>query len=138
MQTRVMLGQLIDSLDLLFVPPAEQPEPESAVTEQPQPVAQGGHVLLVEDNRVNQMVAKKLLEKIGLDCLAITAEREVQLLKIYRNRDAARKLSDEGFKKVLAFTDQAFEMALHFAATQEQSSAQTDAEPAHPKAEGED
>ena len=65
MQTPVMLGQLIDSLDLLFVPPAEQPEPESAVTEQPQPVAQRGHVLLVEDNRVNQMVAKKILGKLG-------------------------------------------------------------------------
>lgn len=79
-----------------------------------------------------------LLEKIGLDRLAITAEREVQLLKIYRNRDAARKLSDEGFKKVLAFTDQAFEMALHFVAAQEQSGARTDAEPTHPKTAGED
>lgn len=79
-----------------------------------------------------------LLEKIGLDRLAITAEREVQLLKIYRNRDAARKLSDEGFKKVLAFTDQAFEMALHFVAAQEQSGARTVAEPAHPNTAGED
>ncbi len=79
-----------------------------------------------------------LLEKIGLDRLAITAEREVQLLKIYRNRDAARKLSDEGFKKVLAFTDQAFEMALHFVAAQEQSGARADAEPTHPKTAGED
>lgn len=79
-----------------------------------------------------------LLEKIGLDRLAITAEREVQLLKIYRNRDAARKLSDEGFKKVLAFTDQAFEMALHFVAAQEQPGARTVAEPAHPNTAGED
>lgn len=67
-----------------------------------------------------------LLEKIGIDRLAITAEREVQLLKIYRNRDAARKLSDEGFQKVLAFTDQAFDMALHFVAAQERGEAQTD------------
>lgn len=64
----------------------------------------------------------ELLEKIGIDRLVITAEREVQLLKIYRNRDAARKLSDEGFSKVLAFTDQAFEMALHFAQEQEKPS----------------
>jgi len=80
----------------------------------------------------------ELLEKIGIDRLATTAEREVQLLKIYRNRDTARKLSDEGFKKVLAFTDQAFEMALHFVAAQEQSGEQTDEKPAHPEEHGED
>ncbi|WP_461516773.1 helix-turn-helix domain-containing protein [Porticoccus sp.] len=80
----------------------------------------------------------ELLEKIGIDRLAITAEREVQLLKIYRNRDTARKLSDEGFKKVLAFTDQAFEMALHFVAAQEQSGEQTDEKSAHPEENGED
>ena len=79
-----------------------------------------------------------LLEKIGIDRLAITAERELQLLKIYRNRDAARKLSDDGFKKVLAFTDQAFEMALHFAAEQERSGEQAGEKPAPPDTEGED
>ncbi|TNE78999.1 MAG: XRE family transcriptional regulator [Gammaproteobacteria bacterium] len=76
----------------------------------------------------------ELLERIGIDRLAVTAERELQLLKIYRNRDAARKLSDEGFKKVLAFTEQAFDMALHFA--QEQESITTESgEEAPPPAE---
>lgn len=72
----------------------------------------------------------EVLEKLGIEKLAITAERELQLLKIYRNRDEARKLSDEGFGKVLGFTEQAFEMALHFVAQQERE--QTSDEPEKP------
>lgn len=77
----------------------------------------------------------ELLEKIGIDRLAVTAERELQLLKIYRNRDAARKLSDEGFKKVLAFTEQAFDMALHFAQEQESITAESEEEAPPPTEE---
>ena len=56
------------------------------------------------------------LEKIGLDRLVITAEREIQFVQILRSRDAARELSDEDFKRVHAFTEKAFDMALNFAA----------------------
>jgi len=65
----------------------------------------------------------EMLEKTGIDRLAIAAERELQLLKIYHSRDGARKLSDEGFAKVLAFTEQAFDTALYFVAEQEAGAA---------------
>ena len=60
-----------------------------------------------------------MLEKIGIDKLVIEAEREMQIVQIYRKRDAARQLSDEGFERVRLFTDKAFDMALHFAASGE-------------------
>lgn len=60
-----------------------------------------------------------LMEKIGLDKLVIEAEREIQIVQIYRSRDAARQLSDEAFERVRAFTERAFDMALHFAASGE-------------------
>jgi len=41
-----------------------------------------GHVLLVEDNPVNQIIAKKMLEKVGLSCeLVINGEEAVARLK---------------------------------------------------------
>ena len=61
----------------------------------------------------------EVMEKIGLDKLTLQAEREIQFLNIYRSHDAARQLSDEGFERVSEFTRQAFEMALHFVAEQE-------------------
>lgn len=60
-----------------------------------------------------------MLEKIGIDKLVIEAEREMQIVQIYRKRDAARQLSDEGFERVRGFTEKAFDMALHFAASGE-------------------
>jgi hypothetical protein len=56
---------------------------------------------------------------LGLDKLTLEAERELQFLNIYRSHDAARQLSDDGFENVRAFTQSAFEMALHFVAEQE-------------------
>ena len=61
----------------------------------------------------------KLLEKTGVDRMFIKAEREVKFINIYRNKDDARKLSDEGFDQVMDFTQKAFEMALHFVSEQE-------------------
>lgn len=61
----------------------------------------------------------EMLEKVGVDKLVIEAEREMQVVQIYRSRDAARQLSDEAFEKVRAFTEHAFDMALHFAADEE-------------------
>ncbi len=46
-------------------------------------------------------------------------ERERRFINIYRSHDGARKLTDEGFARVLDLTRSAFEMALHFAAEQE-------------------
>jgi hypothetical protein len=60
-----------------------------------------------------------VMETLGLGKLTLEAEREIQFLNIYRSHDAARQLSDDGFERVRAFTQQAFEMALHFVAEQE-------------------
>lgn len=62
----------------------------------------------------------RILNDWGLGRLPLHYEREREFINIYRRHDAARNLSDEGFAKVLSFTRQSFEMALHFAAEQEQ------------------
>ena len=61
----------------------------------------------------------EVMENMGLDKLTLEAERELQFINIYRSKDAARKLSDDGYEHVRAFTQTAFEMALHFVAEQE-------------------
>ncbi len=55
-----------------------------------------------------------LMKTLGLDKLTLEAERELRFLNIYRSHDSARQLSDEGFERVRAFTQRAFELALHF------------------------
>ena len=67
-----------------------------------------------------------VMETMGLDKLTLEAEREIQFLNIYRSHDAARQLSDDGFERVRAFTQKAFEMALHFVAEQENIELQDD------------
>lgn len=79
----------------------------------------------------------KMLRSVGLDTLVVQAERELQFVQIYRRKDEARKLSDEGFKEVLDFTRQAFEMALHFVAAQELKAAAEKQEPDSGAEEGE-
>jgi transcriptional regulator with XRE-family HTH domain len=61
----------------------------------------------------------KILNDWGVGRVSLQYERERQFINIFRRRDAARKLSDEGFDKVLEFTQSAFEMALHFIAEAE-------------------
>jgi len=61
----------------------------------------------------------EIMRSMGMDKLVLEAEREIQFLNIYRSHDAARQLSDDGFEKVRAFSQRAFEMALHFVAEQE-------------------
>ncbi|MFO1433201.1 MAG: helix-turn-helix transcriptional regulator [Candidatus Competibacteraceae bacterium] len=61
----------------------------------------------------------KILEDWGLGRLSLHYERERRFINIYRRHDAARKLSDEGFDKILDYTRAAFEMALHFVSEQE-------------------
>jgi len=62
----------------------------------------------------------EVLEEWGLDGLPMKMERERRFINIYKRRDAARQLSPEGYEKVLAFTQEAFELALHFIAEQEE------------------
>ena len=62
----------------------------------------------------------EVLEGWGLDGLPTKIERERRFMNIYKRRDAARQLSSEGFEKVLAFTQEAFELALHFIAEMEE------------------
>ncbi|HSQ03493.1 MAG TPA: hypothetical protein VLN59_05635, partial [Burkholderiales bacterium] len=61
----------------------------------------------------------KILDAWGIGRLPAHFERERQFINIYRRHDGARRLSDEGFARVLAFTNAAFEMSLHFAAGHE-------------------
>jgi transcriptional regulator with XRE-family HTH domain len=60
-----------------------------------------------------------ILDDWGMGRLPLQYERERQFVNIYRRHDAARKLSDESFAKILQFTQAAFEMALHYAIQQE-------------------
>lgn len=61
----------------------------------------------------------QILEDWGMGRLSMQFERERQFINIYRGHDIARALSDPGFAEVLAFTQQAFEMALRLVAAQE-------------------
>lgn len=54
------------------------------------------------------------LEDLGVGRLILQAGRERELANIYRANDAARKLSDEDFHAVLAFTKDAFDMGVAF------------------------
>ena len=56
----------------------------------------------------------RTLENLGVGRLAVQAGRERELANVYRASDAARRLSDEDFAAVLAFTRQAFDMAVGF------------------------
>jgi transcriptional regulator with XRE-family HTH domain len=56
----------------------------------------------------------KALEDLGIGRLVVQAGRERELANVYRGNDAARRLSDEDFAAVLAFTRQGFDMAVAF------------------------
>ena len=49
------------------------------------------------------------LEGLGIGRFAVQAGREREFANIYRGSDAARRLSDDEFAAVLAFTKAAFE-----------------------------
>jgi transcriptional regulator with XRE-family HTH domain len=57
----------------------------------------------------------RMLQALGIGRLVEHARREHDFVNIYRSRDAARKLSDEQFARVLAFLEAAFDLALDFA-----------------------
>ncbi len=56
----------------------------------------------------------KALESMGIGKLAVQGTRERELANIYRASDTARKLDDQRFADVLAFTRQAFDLAVAF------------------------
>ncbi len=56
----------------------------------------------------------RTLERLGFGRLVVQAGREREFANIYRASDAARRLSDKDFAAALAFTKQAFELALAF------------------------
>lgn len=65
----------------------------------------------------------RVLNDWGVGRLPLQFERERQFINIFRSHDDARTLSDEGFRKVLDFTRQSFEMSLHFIEEQEKEMA---------------
>ncbi|WP_372926615.1 helix-turn-helix domain-containing protein [Marinobacter sp.] len=70
----------------------------------------------------------RILNDWGVGRLPLQFERERQFINIFRSHDDARTLSDEGFRKVLEFTRQSFEMSLHFIEEQEKEMAALRAE----------
>jgi transcriptional regulator with XRE-family HTH domain len=54
----------------------------------------------------------RALEGIGIGHIAVQGTREREMANVYRGNDQARKLDDAQFAQVLAFTRQAFEMAV--------------------------
>lgn len=56
----------------------------------------------------------KILDAWGIGRLPLQYERERLFLNILRGHDAARKLSDEEFERVLDFTRAAFELSMRF------------------------
>ena len=61
----------------------------------------------------------RLLHDWGVGRVSLQFEREREFINILRRHDSARKLSDEGFQKVLDYTQAAFELALHYAVLNE-------------------
>jgi transcriptional regulator with XRE-family HTH domain len=56
----------------------------------------------------------RTLQLLGIGRLVEHARREHDFINIYRSRDAARRLSDAEFARVLAFVEAAFDLALDF------------------------
>lgn len=66
----------------------------------------------------------QLLNDWGIGRLPLQFEREREFINIFRRHDDVRNLSDEGFRKILDFTRQSFEMSLHFIEEQERQLAE--------------
>lgn len=66
----------------------------------------------------------QILNDWGVARLPLQFEREREFINIFRRHDDARALSDEGFRRVLEFTRQSFEMSLHFVEEQERQVAE--------------
>ncbi|MBL8492082.1 MAG: helix-turn-helix transcriptional regulator [Rhodocyclaceae bacterium] len=73
----------------------------------------------------------RALESLGVGRVLVHAGREREFVNIYRGHDAARELDDEEFAAVLAFVNQALEVALAFHAAEKKK-----ARPAAPRKAG--
>ncbi len=71
--------------------------------------------VIINSLRTYNPEAWRLLDGWGIGRIPLQVERERQFMSIYRGNDEARKLSDEGFQKILSLTRKAFEMAVYFA-----------------------
>lgn len=60
-----------------------------------------------------------ILHDWGVGRVSLQFEREREFINILRRHDSARKLSDEGYQKVLDYTQAAFEQALFYAVVNE-------------------
>lgn len=58
----------------------------------------------------------KIIEQLGIGKLALHVGREREFINIYRSRDDARHLTDAEFKRVVAFTADAFAAAVDLVA----------------------
>jgi len=58
----------------------------------------------------------RTLQALGIGRLVEHARREHDFINVYRSRDAARRLTDAEFARVLAFVEAAFDLALDFTA----------------------
>ena len=77
----------------------------------------------------------KLLHDWGAGRLPLQYQREREFINIYRSKDQARQLSDEGFAHVLAFSREAFNTALHFVEEQERKTREISESPEKSKSE---
>jgi len=64
----------------------------------------------------------RAVDALGIERLVVQAGRERELANVYRASDAARRLTDTEFAQVLAFTRQAFDLAVAFRVTPERGS----------------
>jgi transcriptional regulator with XRE-family HTH domain len=62
--------------------------------------------------RAYNPVVWRALEDLGIGRLAVQAGREREFANLYRGHDAARKLSDDEFAKLIGFLKSALELAL--------------------------
>jgi transcriptional regulator with XRE-family HTH domain len=63
----------------------------------------------------------RTLKALGVGRLVEHARREHEFITIYRARDAARRLTDAEFARVLHFVEAAFDLALEFATVESRS-----------------
>jgi hypothetical protein len=61
----------------------------------------------------------RALEDLGVGRLAVQVGREREIANVYRANDAARRLTDTQFVRVLNFTRTAFDLAVDFAESAE-------------------
>lgn len=78
----------------------------------------------------------RTLEQLGVAHLVLHAGREHEFINVYRSRDAARRLDDTEFARVLAFTEAAFDMALNLVVDVRTGAGRQNGQPAAKAAKG--